>query len=60
MEKSGDFSVAVDDDIGIEEENEDRLGPPDELDRNEINETEDLDDKNAIRFILKVYDNDDW
>jgi hypothetical protein len=54
MEKSVDFSVSVEDDIGIEEENEDRLGPPDELDRNEINETEDLDDKNAIRFILKV------
>ena len=29
--------------------------PVDELDRFDPQETEDLDDQNAIRFILKVY-----
>jgi hypothetical protein len=56
MEKSGDVSLSVDDydDVEIADMMKDSLRPPDELDHYEFNETEDLDDKNAIRFILKV------
>ena len=57
LEKGAEFSVSVEedeDDPGLKDEDDFHRVSPDEFDHYEFNETEDLDDKNAIRIILKV------
>jgi hypothetical protein len=49
MERKSAFSVSIEDENSYQFESS-----PDEQDNYNFNETEDLDDKNAIKFIIKV------